>query len=157
MLQIYNYQQLVGVLAKPYRAQAFYHQTTNFESVFNVGWDVTERSNARRFFGDGIYFSAPKPFWPKYIGNTIEVRLRLDAYHSFLSTNEFAQHVLTWNLNNQSDHDQTAIRKAFLSKGITCASFPEEIGDDAEFNALMGTPNRTYVVYDPEIIFITSV
>lgn len=102
-------------------------------------------------------FSNPRLFGPAHTGVTIEARLRLNAHQDFPSTNDFAALVRSWGLNNQSDRDQAAICANFLANGITCVSFPEDVGPDASLFALMGNPNKTYVAYDPAIIFVTNV
>lgn len=158
-LLVYDETELLEVLAEPLEQKlTFYHQTTDLTSIRKHGWDPTARSGQRRLYGDGVYLAMPAPFWPDKPGRAVvSAKLRLAGLKAYQSTDEVATELREAGLNNQSDAAQAAIRRYFLDSKVTCISFPEDIGPDATLNYLNGTPNQTFVVYDPSIIFVVGV
>lgn len=156
-LRVWDQNDLAIGLPKEFHLDRFFHQTSNLASILANGWNTSHRSGVRRLYGNGVYWATPNRFWPKAGGNVIEARLDLSCHREFESPEELASHLRAFGINNQGDSHQQRITEYFLSENITSVSFPEEVGEAAVVNQLLGTPNRTFVVYDPNVIFVVAV
>jgi hypothetical protein len=159
MLVIHAPDALAATLGESNATSAFFHQVIDLSSLTKSGWDISHRSGFRRFYGDGIYFSSPRVFDPTRKSATLEARLNLlpKQHAAFASLDDLHAYLTAGGLNRNRDADQPRITATFLQAGIRSISFPEALGTDEYIHILAGNPTKTFVVYDPSIIYIVDV
>lgn len=153
MLQQYSLNSLIP----NYKGQTFYHQAKDVQLIHQNGWDIAYRGGMSRFYGDGVYFSSPRPFWDNFTGNLIEAALDLSNYKSYKSIKSLEQVLQGIGINKHNNNHQSQITQYFLSQNIDVISFPEDVSANATLYALQNNSNYTFVAYNPKIIYVTNI
>ena len=113
-LLIHSADELEKLFEPEERKFRFFHQTTSLDSIRKNGWDLRFRSGQRRLYGDGIYFSMPKPFWPDKRA-TITAHLKLTACKFYETSEDVGLELQKQGINNQGDAAQTQVERKTVS------------------------------------------